>query len=100
MIHKVCEPEIRARFGTAAHFFEVVVFKSRVPLIAQPLPSEGRMERERESERERERERERARARERESERESQRARRIEVRLKLRTTTSKKCAAVPRRARI
>jgi len=29
VIHKVYEPEIRARLGTAAHFCEVVVLKLR-----------------------------------------------------------------------
>ena len=33
MIHKIYEPEIRARLGTAAQFCEVVVRKLRTPVL-------------------------------------------------------------------
>ena len=36
MIHKVYQPYIRARLGTAAHFFEVVVLKLRPAQVLVP----------------------------------------------------------------
>ena len=37
MIHKVYDPEIRARLGTAAHFCEVVVLELRTDPIGTAL---------------------------------------------------------------